>query len=182
MIPEGAKCAIYARVSTEEQNTANQIQELESWALRRGWQVVDVYQETETAWKAGHQREWARLRRDARLREFSVVLVWALDRVTRQGVSYLFQQIQSLKQYDVQIVSLQEEWIESIGDLSEVFVALVGFISSYESRRRSERTVAGMERARAEGIHLGRPKGARDSKKRERIGYVIRGARQRGII
>jgi len=176
------KVAIYARVSTEDQTTENQIWELEQWAGRRGWQVVDIYRENETAWKSGHQKQWARLKQDARLRTFDAVVVWALDRVTRQGVSYLFQQIQALKTYDVKLISMQEVWIETLGELTEVFVALVGFIASYESRRRSERTKAGMERARADGKHIGRPKGRKDHKKRERAGQVIRRAKERGNL
>jgi len=173
---------IYARVSTEDQTTENQIRELQQWAERRGWTVVSIYRESETAWKAGHQREWAQLKQDARLHNFDAVIVWALDRVTRQGVSYLFQQIQALRNYNVRLISMQEEWLEAIGELTDVFVALIGFIANYESKRRSERTKAGMERARAEGVHVGRPKGKKDSVKRERIGYQIRGAKERGAL
>ena len=176
------KVAIYARVSTDDQTTENQVLQLQEWVERRGWEVLTIYRENETAWKAGHQKEWARLKQDARMRKFDVVVVWALDRVTRQGVSYLFKQIEALKKYGVGIVSMQESWLESIGELTEVFVALVGFIASYESRRRSERTKAGMDRAKANGIHVGRPKGKRDSKPRERIGYQIREAKKRGAL
>lgn len=176
------KVAIYVRVSTEDQTTENQIRELQQWAERRGWQVVGIYRENETAWKAGHQREWAKLKEDARMRNFDAVIVWALDRVTRQGVSYLFQQIQALKKFDVDLISMQEAWLESISEMAEVFTALIGFIASYESKRRSERTKAGMDRARAAGKHVGRPRGKKDSKKRERIGYQVRGAKERGVI
>lgn len=176
------KVAIYARVSTEDQTTENQIRELEQWADRRGWQVVTIYRENETAWKAGHQKEWSRLKIDARMRGFEAVIVWALDRVTRQGVSYLFQQIQALKTYDVKLISMQESWIEALGELTDVFVALVGFIASYESKRRSERTKAGMERAKAQGVHVGRPKGKKDSVQRERIGQAMRRAKERGVL
>jgi DNA invertase Pin-like site-specific DNA recombinase len=102
--------------------------------------------------------------------------------VTRQGVSYLFQQIQALHQYDVKLISMQESWTEIPGDFIEIYFALAAFIASYESRRRSERTKAGMERAKSQGIHVGRPKGKKDSQPRERIGYAIRGAKDRGVI
>ena len=176
------KVAIYARVSTEDQTTENQIRELEDWTKRRGWEIVTIYRENETAWKAGHQKEWARLKADAKMRNFDAVVVWALDRVTRQGVSYLFQQIQALHRYDVKLISMQEAWLESIGELTDVFVALIGFIASYESKRRSDRTKAGMDRARAEGKHIGRPKGKKDTTPRERIGYQVRGAKERGVL
>jgi DNA invertase Pin-like site-specific DNA recombinase len=176
------KVAIYARVSTEDQTTENQIRELEEWTKRRGWEVLTIYRENETAWKAGHQKEWAKLKVDARMRNFDAVVVWALDRVTRQGVSYLFQQIQSLHQYDVKLISMQESWTEIPGDFIEIYFALAAFIASYESRRRSERTKAGMERAKSQGVHVGRPKGKKDKVPRERIGYQVRGAKDRGVI
>ena len=178
MTVDTQKCAIYARVSTEDQTTENQVRELMAWADRRGWKVIRVYRENESAWKSGHQKEWAQLRADARMREFHVVLVWALDRVTREGISVLFQQIHTLKTSGVQLISMQESWIESIGELSEVFIALVGFIGNYESKRRSERTLAGMARVRAEGVHVGRPRGRKDSVKRLRSGQVLRRERE----
>jgi putative DNA-invertase from lambdoid prophage Rac len=170
------KCVIYARVSTEEQHTENQIRELKEFIGQRGWEIVEVYAENETAWKAGHQREWARLKQDALNRKFEIVVVWALDRVTRQGVGYLFQQIKALKDYNVKLVSMKEAWLETLTDLTEVFIALIAFIASYESKRRSERTKAGMDRARAGGKHIGRPVGSKDGKKRRRLGYLLREA------
>ncbi|MGB2855707.1 MAG: recombinase family protein, partial [Dehalococcoidia bacterium] len=68
------KCCIYCRVSTSEQELENQLLVLTEWAEQRGFQVVKVYQEEESAWRAGHQRELARLITDARKRKFGVVL------------------------------------------------------------------------------------------------------------
>ncbi len=175
-ITKALRVVIYARVSTEDQNYENQIRELKEWIEKRGWELVNVYAESESAFTANHQREWARLKQDALKRKFDVVAVWALDRVTRQGVGYLFQQIKVLKDCGVQIVSLQESWLETLSDLAEVFIALIGFVAAWESKRRSERTKAGMARAKAEGKQIGRPKGKKDSKKRRRLGYLLREA------
>jgi DNA invertase Pin-like site-specific DNA recombinase len=53
------KVCIYSRVSTGEQETKNQSIVLSDWAKQRGFEVVSIYQEEESAWKAGHQRELA---------------------------------------------------------------------------------------------------------------------------
>jgi len=58
---------------------------LTGWAEQRGYQIVGTYEEQESAWKAGHQRELARLVEDARRRRFGAVLVWSLDRLSREG-------------------------------------------------------------------------------------------------
>ncbi|MBC8275108.1 MAG: recombinase family protein [Chloroflexi bacterium] len=56
-----------------------------SWAKQRGFEVIKIYEEEETAWRNGHQRELANLVADARRRKFQAVLVWALDRLSREG-------------------------------------------------------------------------------------------------
>ena len=55
------RASIYVRVSTGEQDTANQLSVLKDWAQQRGYEVTGVYGEEESAWKAGHQRELAHL-------------------------------------------------------------------------------------------------------------------------
>ena len=79
------RCALYLRVSTGSQDTQNQRVALEDYAVRRGWEVVAVYEEAESAWKGGHQRELAKAIRDAQRGKFQVLLVWALDRLSREG-------------------------------------------------------------------------------------------------
>ena len=60
------KVCIYGRVSSSGQDTENQVVVLANWADQRGYEVVRVYQESESAWKAGHQGELARLIVDAK--------------------------------------------------------------------------------------------------------------------
>ena len=56
----------YSPVSTGDQTPANQSAVLTEWANHRGYEVVRIYEEQESAWKAGHQRELAKLLEDAR--------------------------------------------------------------------------------------------------------------------
>jgi len=69
------KAVIYARVSTEEQKTENQVEVLREWAKQRGLTLVKVYEETASAWKNGHQKRLAELMEDARKGKFQVVMV-----------------------------------------------------------------------------------------------------------
>ena len=168
------KVALYLRVSSREQHTENQLPPLEQFCKQRGFEIVSIYAENESAWQAGHQREWARLMHDAESRHFNAVVVCALDRVTRQGVSSLFLQIQALRRYNVSLISVQEQWLEGLGEFSELFVSMCGFIANFESRRRSERTKAGLARAVKNGSKLGRPSGSKDKIRRKRGGYFNR--------
>lgn len=159
------KAVIYLRVSTTEQDTANQLPALEDYAKRRGFEVVRVYSETETAWKAGHQTELARLYQDARRGRFEIVLVWALDRLSREGALAILSLVDKLKRYGARVISYQESWTEAPGDLAEVLYAITGWVARMESQRRSERTKAGLEKARAKGKPIG--KRGPDRKKRK---------------
>ena len=162
------KAVIYTRVSTAEQTTENQTLILTEWADRRKWLVLEIYQESDTAWKAGHQKELSRLMTAARKQKFDIVLVWSLDRLTREGPLAILSLIQKFKLYNVQVISYQESWTEAPGEIGELLYALTGWVARMESSRRSERTKAGMARSRSTGQHVGRPAGSKDKSKRKR--------------
>lgn len=163
-----SKAAIYIRVSTKEQETKNQLDVLTKWVADKGLQITNVYEESESAWKDGHQAAFAELLEDAAHYRFDYVLVWALDRVSRGGPLAVLQIIDRLKKSGVKLLSLQESWTEAPGELGDLLYALVAWVARFESQRLSERTRAGQARARKEGKHMGRPEGRSDSKKRHR--------------
>jgi len=162
------KVCIYCRVSSGEQNPTNQSEVLTDWAKQRGFEVVKLYEERESAWKVGHQRELSRLLEDARKRRFEAVLVWALDRLSREGPLAILTLVSRLKSHGVRVISYQESWTEAPGELGELLYALTGWVARMESQRRSERTKAGLARAIAQGKKLGRPKGSKDKRTRKR--------------
>ena len=168
------KAVIYSRVSTQDQSTDNHVPILEAWAKQRDYSVVEYYTKTESAWRSGHQKELARLVADARKHRFDVVLVWALDRLSREGAAAILNLVDTLKAYGVRVISYQESWTEAPGAIGEILYAIVGWVAKMESERRSERTLAGLERARREGKKLGRPVGSKDRAKRKRRGYLLR--------
>ena len=162
------KVCIYSRVSTGEQDTKNQSDVLTDWAEQRGFEVVNLYEEEESAWKSGHQRVLARLIDDARRRRFQVVLVWALDRLSREGALAILSLVHKLSTCGVRVLSYQESWTEAPGELAELLYAIAGWVARMESQRRSERTKAGLSRVWAQGKRLGRPPGSGDKRKRRR--------------
>jgi len=162
------KAVIYSRVSSQEQSTDNQVSVLETWAKQRELEVVDYYVESESAWRNGHQKELARLTDDARKRKFDVVLVWALDRLSREGSAAILNLISTLSMYRVRVLSYQELWTEAPGQLGELLFAIAGWVAKMESERRSERTKAGLDRAVREGKTLGRPVGSKDKRRRKK--------------
>ncbi len=170
------KCAAYLRVSTSEQTTDNQLPAIKVWCDSRGCELAEVYQENESAWRDGHQRELARLLSDLRTgkRKYDYLVVWALDRVTRQGIASILGLVNTFKAHGCQVVSIQESWTEQSGPMAELLYSITAWVAKFESDRRSERVKAGQARALREGKSLGRPKGSKDKRRRRKSGYLLR--------
>ena len=161
------KAALYARVSTVEQTPDNQIQVLTAWAESRGYQVVKVYQEAESAWRGGHQRQLRELTKAAKRGRFDTVLVWALDRLSREGPLEVLRLVHDFQLCGVKLMSYQEAWTWTDGPMAELLYSITAWVAKYESERRSERTKAGMLRkARELGGRI--PPRGKDKRKRKR--------------
>jgi len=173
----GIKAAIWVRVSTTAQETDNQLLQLQALAQQRGLEVVRVYRVEESAWKGAHLKDLSQVYADARLGRFHVLLVWALDRLSREGPQATLEVVSRLGRSHCQVVSLQEPWTEAAGELRDLLLAISGWVARMESQRRSERTRAGLARAVAQGKRLGRPPGAKDTHRRKRRGYLMRYAK-----
>ena len=156
------------------QDTLNQVAQLREWAGRRGLEVVQVYEVEESAWKGAHQKALSRVLDDARRGKFNVLLVWALDRLSREGPLATLEIVHRLGEHGVQVLSYQESWTEVAGELRDLLLAIAGWVARMESNRRSERTRAGLARVKAQGKRLGRPPGSKDKRKRARKGYLLR--------
>ncbi len=169
------KAVIYARVSTEEQTTENQVPVLQEFADRQGWEVVRIYTEEASAWRAGHQKQLKELLIRASYHEFDIVLVWSLDRLTRQGIGSIMQLVNTFKQYGCQVISQQESWThQNDGMMVDLLYAITAWVAKFESERRSERIKAALARKKANGEPIGRKPGAKDKTKRKRLGYLER--------
>jgi DNA invertase Pin-like site-specific DNA recombinase len=88
---------------------------------------------------------------------FDLVLFWALDRFSREGVLETLNQLQRLSSYGVNWRSYQESYFDSCGPFKDVVVSLMATLAKQERLRISERTKAGLQRARTAGTVLGRP-------------------------
>ncbi|HYS33901.1 MAG TPA: recombinase family protein [Streptosporangiaceae bacterium] len=103
---------------------------------------------------------------------FSVLVVWALDRITREGAEGALRLIRQLRECGCTLVSGLEPWLTGSPEVQDVPVAFAGWLARQESDRRSERIRAGLARRKAEGKPVGRVQGAADRAPRRRSGYV----------
>src|SRR6516162_6043018 len=110
-------------------------------------------------------------------RESDAVVTWAPDRLSREGVAQTFEYIKTLLGYGVQYISYTEAHFRTTGPAGELMIAIAAWIAQQERIRLSERTKAGLEKARKQGRIGGRPTLVVD---RERIaqmdeeGYTLR--------
>lgn len=169
------KAALYVRVSTDQQTTENQIAPLMAYCQARSYKVAEIYRENESAWRNGHQRELARLLDDLRhgRRQYGVVVVFALDRLSRLGSLAVLTLIDSFKNLGCKVESTQEPFTSLPYGFDSVVYSFLAWAAKVESDRKSENTRAGLARARANGKQLGRPPGSLDKKPRHKKRPVV---------
>ena len=149
------KSAIYARVSKPQagaQDPENQLQELRA-ACPGSVEYVDL----ETGTGKRRRSEYERMMEDAQARRFDVVAVWSLDRLGREGVLKTLLDVSRLASCGVKVRSLREPWLDPESPTYGLLLPVFAWIAEQEARRIGERTRAGLARARAAGVRLGRP-------------------------
>ena len=178
-------CAVWMRVSTEDQSTRNQEPDIDTFAKARGLNITSTYVLHDSAWKNGGGEEYRmtlkRLLDDAWQGKFSVVVVWALDRIVRAGAEDALRIVRQLRERGCTLISVKESWLNGSSEVQDVLLAFAGWLAQQESQRRSERVRAGIQRRMAEDptFRPGRQAGARDRKPRRRSGYYARQERLR---
>lgn len=166
------KVALYVRNSTNEdrQNPETQLRPLRERCEREGWEYT-VFKEFASGAKESRP-ELDKMLQRIRQREFDAVMVWRLDRLGR-SLKHLLQLIEEFKKKDVKFFSLTEGF-DTTTPQGELFFSIAGAFAQFERKLIQERVNAGLERAKAEGKILGRPKGSKDKKKRTKSGYYLR--------
>src|ERR1700734_3793236 len=151
------RVAIYARVSKDDgkQDAENQLAQLREYCKRQDWRIVQEYVD-QASGKSGNRAQFTAMLIAASRAQFDCLLVWALDRLTREGIHETFGYIKRLLSNNVQFISYTEEHFRTTGPSGELMIALAAWLAKQERVRISERTKAGIQRARAKGVTLGR--------------------------
>jgi DNA invertase Pin-like site-specific DNA recombinase len=152
------RAAIYGRVSTDGQTTENQIAALRAVAERRGWEIVEVYEDHGISGAKGRDKRPAfdRMLKDASRRRFDVVMSWAIDRMGR-SLRDLIDTIEHLEAVGVDLY-LDQQAIDTTTPAGRLLFQVTGAFAEFEREMIRQRVNAGLDRARAQGKKLGRPK------------------------
>jgi DNA invertase Pin-like site-specific DNA recombinase len=169
------RVAIYVRVSTDDrgQDPDNQLMQLRAWCAAVGHQIVGEYIDHASGTNGSSKRpRFAAMMEDVYRRQFDLVLVWALDRLSREGMVPTIGHLQRLASYGVAFHSYTEPMLSTDNELvRDIVLAVMASLAKVERQKISERTKAGLQRARANGKRLGRtPFSALD---REKLRMVL---------
>src|SRR5499426_4279957 len=152
------RAALYTRVSTDRQTVENQISELRQVAERRGWEVVEIYRDAGISGAKGRDQRPGldAMLKDAGRRRFDVVMAWAIDRLGR-SLTDLLETIKHLEACGVDLY-LDQQAIDTTTPMGKLVFQLTGAFAEFERTMIRQRIKAGLKRAVAQGVKLGRPK------------------------
>jgi putative DNA-invertase from lambdoid prophage Rac len=153
------RALIYSRVSTKDQELENQLRQLREYAATQNWDVIEIICDVASGGKDANERQGlGRVLLLAQQRKFDVLLFWSLDRLSREGSRKTIGYLTTLEQHGADFHSYSEPYLSTLGIFKDALIALLSALAKQERARISERTKAGLERAKAAGKQLGRPK------------------------
>ena len=157
------RAAIYLRVSTDDQTTENQRQALVEVAGRRGWSVVETYEDQGVSGAKGRDQRpgFDRMLKDAGRRRFDVLAVWSIDRLGRSTAA-VATALDDLEAAGVAIYA-DKEGVDASTAHGRAMLEMASVFARLERSVIVERVKAGMARAKAEGKHVGRPRTNEDT-------------------
>jgi predicted site-specific integrase-resolvase len=120
------RIAIYARVSTKDKgrDTGNQLVQLREFASKQGWLIVREFVDRETGSKSD-RAQFQAMFEDASRRQFDLLLFWALDRLSREGVLETLQHLNRLTSYGVGFRSFTEQYFDSCGIFKDAVISIL---------------------------------------------------------
>jgi len=148
------RAAVYARVSTVDQEPENQLQEVRRYVQARDWTAVE-YVDRGVSGAKDRRPALDQLVTDARRRRFDALVCWRLDRLGR-NLKHLITLLDELQALGIAFVSLAEG-IDATTPAGKLQMHILGAIAEFERERIRERVLAGLQRARTQGKRLGRP-------------------------
>jgi len=150
------RAAIYARVSTKSQSVENQIRDLQQVCQRQNWEVVQVFVDEGVSGARGRQERSGLndLLKGVVRKDFDVVCAWSVDRLGR-SLQDLIGILNDLREKDCDLY-LHKQGIDTSTSSGKMLFQMLSVFAEFERSLIRERVIAGLERAKAKGVKLGR--------------------------
>jgi len=160
------KVAIYCRVSKDEKEKSNRYQEpenqlepLKEFCKSMKWDVKFVFIDKKSG-ADSNRPEFKKMLAEARQHHFDLLLVWSLDRFSREPLLNTLSYLQQLKQHNIYLKSYTENIDTREGGTQELIMVILMWLAQEERNKISRRTKAGIQRLK----NIGQYKGGRPFK------------------
>lgn len=150
------KVALYARVSTKEQNVDTQLDLMRTHCERTGNEIYEEYIDIGESGKKNSRPEFDRMLKDMRRYRFHAICVYKLDRIGR-SLPHLLNLFDEFTKKKVEFISVTQN-IDTTTPEGRLFMRMLMLMAEYERELTVDRVKSGMERAKREGKKIGRPK------------------------
>jgi DNA invertase Pin-like site-specific DNA recombinase len=154
------RVAVYARVSTTDkgQDPENQLRQLRTWCQGQGYVIAGEYVDKESGRKGAIDRaQFRALFEDAAQSKFDLLVVWALDRLTREGLAHTVHYLRKLDTFGVGFHSYSEPMLSTRDEMvRDILIGVFSALAKVEAVKLSDRTKAGLQRAKKDGRVGGR--------------------------
>ena len=159
------RIALYSRVSTAQQTTENQRLELERVAAARGWNIVQTFTDEGISGSKGRDERPGldALLKAASRRQFDLIAVWSIDRLGR-SLQHLVTTVNDLQAVGVALYIHQQQ-LDTTTPSGKLCFSMFGAFAEFERNLIRARVKVGIERAKKNGVKLGRPTNLNDSVK-----------------
>ena len=152
----GKKVAVYVRVSTDKQEVENQERQLIPFCEKSGWDIFKIYRDVMSG-KEEKRPGFERMFKDARKKLFDIVLFWDMSRFSRSGMEFTILKLRELRNLGILWHSYQEQFLSTADPFTrDIILAVFTSVAKMEREKISQRTIAGIKRAKARGTKLGR--------------------------
>ena len=169
---------LYVRVSTTKQEAENQLLQLRNYCNQMNYKIIHEFVDVISG-KEKSRPEYDKMFRGAHKRLFDMVIFWDISRFSRAGTLHTLQKLNELEKCGVKWHSYQDAYLSSVGEFKDVVISIMSTLAKIERQKISERTKAGLERAKLQGKSLGRPAGEKDKKPRK--GRADKGIKRGGL-
>ncbi len=151
------KIGIYARISTRKQDELNQLDQLREFAAKQGWEIAIEFVDTVSGSGKKERPQFQRMMLAASQKQFDLLLFWALDRLSREGIVKTIGYLEQLKDWGVGWRSFTQPFLDTGNEMTTgIVLSVLAAVAKQERITISERTKAGLRRVVKEGRKLGR--------------------------
>ena len=169
------KVAIYARVSTTEQDYEQQVEACKKYCEIKGW-TYEIFTEKQSS--AKDRPVYNTVIKRCRDGHFNIFMVFRLDRAWRSSRQFIMD-FDSLSARGCNVISVMEG-LDPTTPLGKAMMTILVALAELERTNISMATSQRLRALQSLGKTLGRPKGSKDGKPRRKAGYLLRYANKRG--